>query len=307
MKSFGLFCVMCFAGMLPAQMPAPVVKPLALGIQVEAVPAMWQVKGVHGTVYLLGTVHMMRPEVHWKTAKIKDAFKSSDVLYLEIADIDPDSVQKMAPTMMQLGVDMEHPLSTKISKEDIDLLDAAVKKMGVPGESALEPMKPWLVYVTLSVMPMLQSGYDPTAGIDQALLADAKAQSKPVKGFETAEQQLHYLADFPEDQQVTMLHQELIDLPRSTAETDDIVSAWTHGNVEKLASMDNDEMKTKYPALYEKLLVKRNQSFADTLTALLKDPATGTVFVGIGAGHLTGPDSVIKMLGARGFTGSRVE
>jgi uncharacterized protein YbaP (TraB family) len=168
-------------------------------------------------------------------------------------------------------------------------------------------MKPWLVYVTLSVMPMLQSGYDPNAGIDQALAADAKAQNKPVKGFETAEQQLHYIADFPEDQQVTMLHQELIDLPKTTSETDDIVSSWTHGDVEKLGALDNDEMKTKYPALYDKLLVKRNQSFTDTLTALLKDPATGTVFVGIGAGHLAGPDSVIKMLTARGFTVTRVE
>jgi hypothetical protein len=290
-----------------AQVPAPTAKPLDSRIQVEAVPALWQVKGVHGTIYLFGTVHIMRPEVHWQTAKVKDAFKTSDALYLEIANIDEDSVKAMTPMMMQLGMDMEHPLSTKISPEDVDLLDAAVKKLGLPGESALEPLKPWFVYLTLAVVPIMQGGYDPQSGIDQVLAKDAKAQSKPVKGFETAEQQMHFLADFPVDQQVMLLHQELVDLPKTVAQTDEMVGDWTHGEVDKIAAIDNDETKTKYPALYDKLLVKRNEVFAGTLAGLLNDPKTGTLFVAIGAGHLAGPDSVIKMLTAKGFTVTRVE
>jgi uncharacterized protein len=290
-----------------AQMSAPVAKPLTPGIQVEAVPALWQVKGVHGTVYLFGTVHIMRPEVHWQNAKVEDAFKSSETLYLEIADLSEDSVKAMTPMMMQLGMDLEHPLSSKISPEDVDLLDAAVKKMGAPGESALEPLKPWFVYLTLSVVPIMQAGYDPNSGIDQVLSKDAKAQSKPVKGFETAEQQMHFLADFPVDQQVMLLHQELINLPKAVTQTDELVGNWTRGEVEKIAASDNDEMKTKYPALYDKLLVKRNEGFADTLSGLLKDPKTGTLFVAIGAGHLAGPDSVIKMLTDKGFAVTRVE
>jgi uncharacterized protein len=307
MKKFvaGLILAMGLRG--AAQMPAPAAKPLDPGIQVEAVPALWQVKGVHGTIYLFGTVHIMRPEVHWQTAKVKDAFKSSDTLYLEIADIDEDSVKAMAPMLMQMGMDLEHPLSTKISPEDVELLDAAVKKMGAPGESAIEPMKPWFVYLTLSVVPIMQAGYDPNSGIDQVLAKEAKAQSKPVKGFETAEQQMHFLADFPVDQQVIMLHEELVDLPKSVTQTDEVVGHWTHGEVDKIAAIDNDETKTKYPALYDKLLVKRNEGFADTLSGLLNDPTTGTLFVAIGAGHLAGPDSVIKMLTDKGFTITRVE
>jgi len=307
MKKFvaGLILAMGLRG--AAQMPAPAAKPLDPGIQVEAVPALWQVKGVHGSIYLFGTVHIMRPEVHWQTAKVKDAFTSSDTLYLEIADIDEDSVKAMAPMLMQMGLDLEHPLSTKISPEDVELLDAAVKKMGAPGESAIEPMKPWFVYLTLSVVPIMQAGYDPNSGIDQVLAKEAKAQSKPVKGFETAEQQMHFLADFPVDQQVIMLHEELVDLPKSVTQTDEMVGDWTHGEVDKIAAIDNDETKTKYPALYDKLLVKRNEGIADTLSGLLNDPKTGTLFVAIGAGHLAGPDSVIKMLTDKGFTITRVE
>jgi uncharacterized protein len=281
--------------------------PKAPAAQVDAAPAMWQVKGVHGSVYLFGTVHVMRKDVPWETAKVKDALKASDVLYLEIADIDPDSVQKMAPMMMELGMDLEHPLSTKISKEDVALLDAAATKLGLPGESALEPLKPWLVYAMLSVVPISQSGYDPASGIDQILLGEAKAQGKPVKGFETAEKQMHYLSDFPEAQQVALLHQELIDLPKTTSGMDDMVADWTSGKVEKIAAMENDEMKAKTPELYDKLLVKRNEQFADAIAGLLNDPQTSTVFVAVGAAHLAGPDSVVKMLTTKGFTVTRVE
>ncbi len=292
-----------FGGATWAQTP----KPLPPAVQVEAAPALWQVKGVHGTVYLFGSVHVMRKEVHWETAKVKDALKASDTLYLEIADIDPDSVQKMTPLMMQLGMDMEHPLSTKISKEDVALLDAAATKLGLPGESALELLKPWLVYLMLSVAPVSQSGFDPASGIDQTLLAEAKAQGKPVKGFETAEKQMHYFSDFPEAEQVALLHQELVDLPKNTGEMDDIVADWTHGEVDKIAAIENDEMKAKYPDLYDKLLVKRNERFADTLAGLLNDSNTGTIFVAVGAAHLAGPDSVIKLLTSKGFTVTRVE
>jgi len=43
------------------------------------------------------------------------------------------------------------------------------------------------------------------------------------------------------------------------------------------------------------------------LAKMLNDPATGTVFAAVGAAHLAGPDSVLKMLGARGITAERVE
>jgi uncharacterized protein YbaP (TraB family) len=238
---------------------------------------------------------------------VKDAFKASGTLYLEISNLDEDSVKAMQPLIMQLGLDMDHPLSTKISKEDVDLLDAAIKKMGGPGETAMEPMQPWMAYLTLSVLPAMQAGYDPGSGIDQVLAKEAKAAGKTIKGFETAEQQLHYLSDFPADQQAMMLHQELTDLPNSEHDINESVADWTHGEVDKIAALDNDEMKTKYPALYEKLLVQRNVQFAETIAGLLKDPATGTVFVAVGAAHLAGPDSVVKMLTDKGFTVTRIE
>jgi uncharacterized protein YbaP (TraB family) len=86
-----------------------------------------------------------------------------------------------------------------------------------------------------------------------------------------------------------------------------MVADWTRGDVDKIAAMENDEMKVKSPALYEKLSVSRNAHFADVLAGLLKDPATGTVFVVVGAAHLAGPDSVQTMLAKKGYAAVRVE
>ena len=275
------------------------------GVQTEATPAIWKVQGAHETVYLFGTVHVMKPEVHWETAKVTDAFKASDTLYLEIAKI--DDMAAMQPIVLQLGMDQAHPLSTKITKDDLGLLDGAAKSMGMPGEAMFEPMQPWLAYMTLQVLPMIKAGYSPQSGIDVKLTGDAKEAAKPVIGFETIDQQLHYFADFPQDQQVNLLHQELADLPKAAAETDEMVSAWTKGDVDAIGRLENGEFQQKYPEVYKKLVVERNERWADQLATLLKSDKAGTAFVAVGAAHLAGSDSVQHALEARGFKAVRVE
>lgn len=274
--------------------------------EVEVTPALWKVKGAKGTVYLFGTVHVMKKDVHWETAKIKEALDSSGTLWLEIADTGTDAMAQLRPVVMSLGMDAAHPLSTKISKDDVGKLDAAMKTMGA-SEAALEPMQPWLVFMTLSILPTVQAGYDPTSGIDHMLQVEATAAKKPIKGFETGEQQMHVLADMPQEQQVAMLHQELAELPEGVKKTNEMVAAWEHGDVEKIAAMENDEERAKNPALYQRLLVNRNIAISGTIAGMLKDPATGTVFVAIGAAHLAGPDSIQKMLEKDGYVAERVE
>ncbi len=48
----------------------------------HAEPAMWVVKDADSIVYLLGTVHMMKPGFNWHSDKIDAAFESSDELWL---------------------------------------------------------------------------------------------------------------------------------------------------------------------------------------------------------------------------------
>jgi hypothetical protein len=73
-----------------------------------------------------------------------------------------------------------------------------------------------------------------------------------------------------------------------------MVAAWEAGDTDKIADLMNADMRTKYPDLYRRLLVERNQRFAKQVADLAN--GSGVYFVAIGAGHLTGPDSVQSML-----------
>jgi uncharacterized protein YbaP (TraB family) len=103
------------------------------------------------------------------------------------------------------------------------------------------------------------------------------------------------------DEQVRMLHKDLVELDKSAEQTNELVAAWEKGDVEKIGKIDNDELALKYPDEYKRIVVDRNTKWAATIDGLLKDPATGTVFVAVGAAHLAGPDSVLKMLEKDGW------
>ena len=302
----GMVCA--WSGMVSAQATASATqaKPAQVVSKADAEPnadpAVWKVQGPHETVYLFGTVHVMKPDVRWHTKKVTDAFAKSDTLYLEVASL--NDMAAMQPLVMKMGIDQEHPLSTKISAEDKAALDKAIKGMSMPGEQMLEPMQPWLAYMTLSVMPILKSGYSPASGVDMVISKDATDANKTVVGFETMEQQLHYLADFPHSEQVTLLHDQLQDLPTASTQMNEMMSAWTKGDVETIAKIENAGI-AKSPELYKKLVVQRNQRFADEIAKLLAGTKPGTVFVAVGAAHLAGPDSVQKDLEAKGFKVTR--
>src|ERR1017187_4746373 len=107
----------------PAPAAASVAKPAEATMAAD--PAIWRAKGAHGAGSLVGSVHVMKPNVVWESAKVKAALESSDVLYLEIANI--DDTASVQPMVLQFGIDTDHPLSTKVSKDDLELLDAAAK------------------------------------------------------------------------------------------------------------------------------------------------------------------------------------
>ena len=267
--------------------------------KIVATPAIWKVKGAHGTVYLFGTIHVMKPEVAWEVGKVQAAFDASDTVYVEVANLDDQAAA--LPLAAQFGLDMAHPLSTKIEKGDVDLLDTAAKGMGLPGEAMFEPMQPWLVSMTVSLAPMMKAGYDPKSGVDATLLEQARKARKKVEGFETMEQQLHFVADDPQDEQVRKLHEELAGMDKSAAEMNEMVTAWERGDVARIGTIEDGELKTKHPDEYKKLVVDRNAKWAATLEGVLKDASTGTVFVAVGAAHLAGEDSVVEMLRKDGF------
>jgi uncharacterized protein YbaP (TraB family) len=282
--------VLFFAALLAVVRPA------------QAEPAIWIVKGPHATVYLFGTIHALQKTDTWHSPKIDAAIQASQTLWLEIPNV--DDTASMQPLVMQLGMDQAHPLSTKLTPDQLAKLTKAANSVGVPGgEAMFETFKPWLAALTLSIAPLMQAGYDPSTGVEIELKPEFVKANKPVKGFETAEQQMHYLADMPEKAQVDFLSSELDDFDSAVDKFKQLLAAWSAGDVDTLDKLNNAEFRDKYPDLFQILVIKRNQGFTTQIQDLLK--GDGISFVAIGAGHLVGKEGVPAMLEKQGYKVTR--
>ncbi len=56
---------------------------------------------------------------------------------------------------------------------------------------------------------MQKAGYDPNAGVDRLLKAQAEKEGDKIHGFETAEEQVRFFADLPEPEQIAFLEETL--------------------------------------------------------------------------------------------------
>jgi uncharacterized protein YbaP (TraB family) len=274
---------------------------LAAGaLQSAAEPALWVVKGPHSTVYLFGTIHALDQNHPWHSAKIDAAIKQSQTLWLEVPNV--DDAASMQPLILQLGIDAAHPLSSRLTPDQLAKLNKAAA--GVPGgEAMLEPMKPWLAGMMLSLAPVMQAGYDPNTGVELQLKPEFTKADKPVKGFETMEQQIHYFADMSDKAQLDFLVSELDDADTAVDKFKELVAAWYSGDTNKLDALNNADFRGKYPDLFQLLVVKRNQNFVTQIQHLIK--GDGVTFVAVGVGHLVGKDGVPAMLEKQGYKVTR--
>jgi uncharacterized protein YbaP (TraB family) len=275
---------------------------LAMGAgPVLAQPSLWAIKDKDSTIYLFGTVHVLKPRTQWRSVKITKAFTEADDLVLEIADSDPMAMQ---PLMLKYGVDHATPLSRKLSPESYAKLRTAAEGMGL-SPPIIDVMRPWMAALTVSLTPLLQAGYDPASGVEKLLTTDAKAAGKPISAFETAEQQVRFFADMTPDQERELLESTLADIEEGPAKVDALVAAWAAGDQAEIERQMVDEMQRDYPDVYQLLLVERNKDWAGQLKTKLA--GSGVSFVAVGAGHLAGPDSVQAQLAKLGIKARAVE
>ncbi len=258
-------------------------------------PALWVVKDADSTLYLFGTIHVLRPDTPWGSAKVDAAFDASDELILEFSN--PDDQAALVPIFRQHGVSPERPLSSLLTAEELAELDTAARTIG--GTAAgMDTLRPWLAAVTLAVAPLLRAGYDPQSGVERLLKARALEAHKRVGGFETADQQIRIIAGLSEETQLDLLRATLKEFHEALTGVDDLVSAWASGDEAAIDRLAVSTMREQSEEIYQALLVRRNADWADQIQALLA--GSGTTFIAVGSAHLAGDDSVQSILQARG-------
>jgi len=262
-------------------------------------PALWTLSDEDTTIYLFGTVHILRPDLDWRTPEFDAAFDSADTLVLEVDMESEAGQQAVMRDFVQRGLYGDgRTLSSQLSGEDLSVLETALEPLGLP-IAALDPMEPWMVAVTLSVSHLQAEGFDPESGVEQILIADAREDGKDFAFLETAAAQADIFDTLPEDVQKTFLYETALTLDESTLMLDQVVDEWADGDIEGLGTLVANPDTGGGEGIYDALFIERNSNWVPQIEAMLDEP--GTVFVAVGAGHLAGPDSVVTMLRDKGY------
>lgn len=273
---------------------------LLAGAPAWADPAVWAAHGPNATVYLLGSVHLLRPGTVWEGPIVRRAFDEATECWFEA--VLPDDPAAMQGVMMSTGLDPAHKLSDLLPPNRRALLDKLAAESGVG--PAMQAMRPWLAAAVLTGQPLLKAGFDPALGVDTVLQAQAKAAGKRVAGVETMDQQMRLLAELPQGLAVRFLLSAMDDAARGPALIDEMIRGWQSADTEALARTLSGQIRKEAPDLYRIIFVDRNETFARAVEGFLA--GNKTVLLVIGAGHLAGPDNVRDLLARRGIKVERV-
>jgi uncharacterized protein YbaP (TraB family) len=259
---------------------------------------LWAVQGRHATVYLLGSVHVLKPEQSALPAEAQAAYAESGKVMLEVALDSAQSpgalqaatlAQGLLPAGQSLRDTLGEPLYRRFSEH--------ARTLGLDAE-LVRQFQPWLAALTLQQLQLANSGYEAGAGVDLQLAGRAQADHKTIVGLETLEEQFGLFAQLTPVQQREFLEQTLDEVDEGDAEVDDIVNAWRQGDARRLAAV-LQKSREESPELFRLLTTDRNHRWLPKILALLAGDEDCLVIVG--ALHLVGSEGLIDLLEKRGY------
>lgn len=260
---------------------------------------LWEVRGHGNTVYLLGSIHLLRQEAYPLDPAIYEAFDAAQTVAFEIE----------MEEMMQGGMEMMTRGALPLGRTLADVLPADVyaelerRAVGLPIPfDALKGMKPWLASMMVSVIALQQAGFEAAMGVDLHFHQRAREAGKRTMGLETVKDQIDAMDGMSEGAQIALLRSTLADLDSAVVQLDQATELWRRGDADGLAAMFTKSMRDQ-PELVERLLLARNRRWVPQIEELLRSGSPAIVIVGVG--HLVGEGSVVEMLRARGYTVTR--
>ena len=259
---------------------------------------LWKATRGSGGFYLVGSVHMLAEQYYPLNPALEAAFKDSDLLVEEV-DLD----QMLAPDaqllMLKRGMlPADRSLDTVVSPATFEMVQKRLAGLGLPIEP-LKRFKPWSLALTLLAVEWQKAGFDADLGLDRHFYERARAENKPIQGLETLEFQISRFDDLPDADQERLLAQTMRELDTQMADVARLADAWKSGDLDSMEQLVLQELKAD-PRMYERLLVDRNRNWLPRIDVLASRP--GRAFVVVGAAHLVGPDGLLAMLRAVGFT-----
>ena len=264
---------------------------------------LWEVRKGKQVGWLLGTIHVGRPEFYPLPPSRLEQLKRADAIVLE-ADIS-DTPRAIAATQKYAVYPEGAPgLETRLTPELRQRIESVLSR----NQLDLAPMmrmKPWMLANVLALFEAAQAGYVPALSVESYLLRVAKNESKPILEFEGIEQQFELFEKAPWTTQIAFLEEALkaVESRGARRELNRIVQAWEtadRGSLERLLAEMRAQSTVGSRFTVDTILLGRHPQMVRKIETMMAD-GKSYVFA-VGALHLVGPQGLVELLRARGYT-----
>ena len=262
---------------------------------------LWRVEGdsASGPSYLFGTIHIIDTDDFFLPVGTESAIEQSDriVFEIDLADMMDLGAQLSIFTkaFMKGGI----KLSDLVSEEDYALVKTHFEEMGLP-LFMLERIKPMFLSVFAGgdfSMEDLQGGGG-TTSYEMEFYQKTQALEIPSGGLETMEFQLAVFDSIPYEDQARMLVESIKFDDDSSEQFDEMMRLYLDQDVDGLHQITTASEEDL--GGYEDLLLDNRN--ANWIAPMEEYMSAGRTFFAVGAAHLGGPNGVIRLLRAEGYS-----
>jgi uncharacterized protein YbaP (TraB family) len=257
-----------------------------------ALHTLWELHGKHNTVYLLGSIHVLRLSDYPLAPVMLEAYSNAKSVIMEVNLEEISSAEVQSEMLTSAVLPEGTTLPDVLGQQRYGRAGALAHEVGIE-LSTFDQFAPWFAAEAISQLQLTQLGFQPEAGVEMYFMERARNDGKSVAGLETVHDQISLFQNMPLDTQAEYLVSSLEqahDLPK---EVDSMVQAWQRGDTHWFANQLQSELG-RDPRLYESVLAARNRKWIPKIEALLNDDKNYLVIVG--TGHLVGQGSVIELL-----------
>jgi uncharacterized protein len=257
---------------------------------------LWEVKGSHNSVYLLGSIHVLPASAYPLHPAMQKALDDSQRIVFEV-DLNTVSQQAVLHEFEEVGVyppgdNLEH----HVSPETIKLVKEVLARLGISYEKARR-FKPALLGELITSRYTELAGFREDLGVDRYFYSQAKNSRKPVLGLETVRDQARVLSSDDATGEAHLV-EAIASLPAAKAILDELVIAWKAGRINTLDRLLNQD-EWNDPKSFKSMFLQRNQKWLPQIERFLQ--SDGNYLVIVGSGHLVGDHGLVRTLQEQGY------
>jgi len=260
--------------------------------------SVWAAEKDGHTIYLAGTIHLLREKDYPLPDVFEQAYKNSQKLVFELPP-GSEGNGEIVSRMRKLGTYPDGTqLGDHIGADTLKRVQEWADKNDYPFNT-IKRCRPWFLSLTIAAIEYQALGAESSRGLDAHFEKRATEDRKPGAGLETVEYQLTLFSNLSEKIQEQLLLQTLAEAATMQKDFEEMISSWRGGDVDRLQEFlyrDAD----KFPELMEEFLTKRNAAWIGPLMKHLEKGER--VLVLVGAGHLGGKTGLLELLKAKGCT-----